>query len=259
MRHIAVLGLIFLSGAFFVGQNVYAVGYIKYGGVDGETNIESSSTLQLQTPASSSSDTLEDDGENAANPALLEIDTIRGESPESSSTNSSDRLQDGGSANDWLISISSVEVRGWDPEKKEEFVASVKTAAEIESGQDLENFATGILLEDENVRSIEMNEERIGILYKMPSRFLGIFGGSLNMQLEVGRDGAVEVKLPWYSFLFRKLVLVNDIKSDMEANLPEMDDEVLVLFETQARTMMTMSDILKTRHDTVKNSIGNMR
>lgn len=200
-----------------------------------------------------------EEGGSAAGPALLEIDTIRGESPENSSTDSSDRLRNAGPVTNWPISVSSREIRGWDAEKKQEFMVSIKTAAEVQSGQDLENFAKGILLKDENVEFVEADEENVKVTYKMPARLFGIFTASLNTRAEVMRNGTVKVALPWYSFLFKKQFVVNDIKSGLETNLPELDDEVLVLFETRAKVLTTLSTIMKTKHDTAKNSINNLR
>jgi len=196
----------------------------------------------------------------AAGPAILEIDPIEGDP---------DHLEKDGvvqhneSDLDFVqkntVSIDARKIRGWDEKKKSDFLETVKEHAEVKSRQELENFAKGVLLRDENVKSIQADEEKVKMEYKMPARFLGIFNTSLVARTEVTHDGSVKVAYPWHSFLFKKLVGVSDIKSQTEANLPEIGDEVLVLFETQAQTIMMLGDIMKTKHDTVKNSISNIR
>ncbi len=199
------------------------------------------------------------EGESAAGPAILEIDTVRGESPENSPPDSTDRLKNSELIDDWPISADAADVRRWDSEKKREFMASVKMEAEVRSEQDLENFAKGILLKDENIKSVEADKEKVKIAYKMPARFLGIFGASITTRAEVAHNGEVKVSLPWYAFLFKKLVSTGDTESEARASLPEVGDEVLVSFESRARAMTTLSNIMKTKHDTIKNSIGNIR
>lgn len=157
------------------------------------------------------------------------------------------------------VAVEAREIRGWSDTEKNDFIKTVKAHAEVKSGQDLENFAKGVLLKDENAESIEANEESVKISYKMPARFLGVFRTSITAHVEVLRNGEVNVFLPWYAFLFKKLVSTGDVESEARASLPEVGDEVLVSFESRARAMTTLSNIMKTKHDTVKNSIGNIR
>ena len=142
-----------------------------------------------------------------------------------------------------VISAKAREINGWDDEEKKDFLQAVKEHAQVESGQELENLARGVLLEDKNVKSIEASAEKVIIEYEMPARFLGIFNTSLIAHAGVARDGTVKVTFPWYSFLFKKLVSANDIKSEAEENVPEIDDEVLVLFQMQAKTIKMLSNI----------------
>jgi len=61
------------------------------------------------------------------------------------------------------ISIKAIDIRGWDKEKKVEFLNTVKTYAEISSDRELDNFATGVLLRDENVASVSLNQEEVNV------------------------------------------------------------------------------------------------
>ena len=51
------------------------------------------------------------EGESAAGPAILEIDTVRGESPENSPPDSTDRLKNSELIDDWPISADAADVR----------------------------------------------------------------------------------------------------------------------------------------------------
>jgi len=196
-----------------------------------------------------------DTGESAAGPALLEIDPIDGEIPESKAPEGK-TVQYNESDLDFMqknvISANAREIDGWNDEEKKNFLQAVKEYAQVKSEQELENFAKGVLLEDNNVQSIEVSEEKVDLAYEMPARFLGIFNASLVARAEVRREGIVKVTFPWYSFLFKKLVVVRDIESEAEANVPEIGDEVLVSFETRARVIRTLHTIMKTKHDTAK-------
>lgn len=273
MQNIKFYIVLVMLLAFFPGENANAAvnAYLKLdsrGGVTEATGENPSGDTGViapppEEPTESGRDVYLEiggvDGETAAGPALLEIDTIRGESPEDSSVEPSDRLKNAGPEDGWSVSIMARELRGWAADEKQAFLATVKTQAEVKSEQELENFAKGVLLKDENVKSVALSQEKMSISYEMPARFLGIFPTSLTMRAEVATDGTVKIALPWYAFLFKKLFAMGDIKSEMVASLPEVEDEVLVSFEMRASVMTILNDILKTKHDTAKNSINNIR
>ena len=232
-----------------------------------------SASLEVRAGASSTSSEAKgnveyewkvEEGEKAG-PALMEIDTIRGESPETKLQESGEKggtedINIGvGELQGNAVSVSAVEVRGWDPKQKQEFLATVKTHAEVRSEQDLENFAKGVLVQDENVEDVAIGEEGVQIRYRMPAKFLGIFNASLAVRTEVDAEGRVKVRFPWFGFLYAKSVSAAELETEVSAALPEVGDEVLVSFEAQAQTVTTVSNVLKTKHDTVKNSINNVR
>jgi len=157
------------------------------------------------------------------------------------------------------VSVKAVQVRGWDPVQKKEFLAEVKAHAEVKSGQELENFARGVLLKDENVGSIEMNEEGIQIAYSMPARFVGVFKSSVRAHVAVDASGRVKVKYPWYGFLFGKVTSAVEIEAEAQTAFPEVDDEVLVGFEHRASALENLVTILKNSHEITMNSIRNLK
>jgi len=157
------------------------------------------------------------------------------------------------------ISVQAVEVRGWDTKQKKEFLTTVKTHAEVKSEQELGNFAKGVFLKDENVKAIATEEDVVQIDYNMPVKLFGIFNSSLKVHVNTDAKGQTKVKYPWYKFLFKKLVSASELKDSVEAALPEVDDEVSLGFEQQANIIQTISNILKTSHDSAMNSVRNMK
>ena len=164
------------------------------------------------------------------------------------------------------VSASAVEVRGWDPKQKQEFLATVKAQAQVRSGQDLENFAKGIVIHDENVEEISSDEDSVEVRYRVPAKFLGFFETTLPVTVvankaegELGKG--VKVHFPWYRFLFGVSDQVSETSLETSVNsavIADLDIGALD-FAVSARLYSAISNVLKTKHDTVKNSIGNIR
>ncbi len=168
------------------------------------------------------------------------------------------------------VSAQAVEVRGWDPKQKGEFLETIKEHAQVASGQDLENFARGVLLKDENIDFVAIGEEGVQITYRMPAKFFGVLSTTLPAQAQVtfgdGERGrvpeGVSVRFPWYRFLFgvSEEVQAGSLEESLASEL-EGVGEITESNEPQklAQVLQTLSNVLKTKHDTVKNSIGNIR
>lgn len=169
------------------------------------------------------------------------------------------------------VSVSAVEIRGWNPQKKEEFLVTVKEHAELQSEQDLENFATGVLLKDKNIKSAELSEDSIDIEYSVPAKFLGIFNGSIKVnisakkggeEIETDKYGRVKVKFPWYRFLFRteEIVRPKQIKTVLNKELVDLQEiGIENNIQRQAQVLSIMSDVMKSAHDTATNIIRNLK
>ena len=279
-------------------SSAQAATYMKLGDVKGESmGATSTGGLQVTTQiAATTSPEAKgkvdiqfkvEEGEKAG-PALLEIDTIRGESPDAKPQGAGEKggtedinigvgeLQEGAQVVqhnqtdlDFLkgntVSASAVTVRGWDPKQKQEFLATVKAHAEVQSGQDLENFAKGVLLKDENIEELSLNYEKIVINYRSSGKLFGFIPLSFTQEVELDTAGEnvgrVKVKMPWFSFLMRADVGGDDVEE--EASKQKDHDKWINIeswsFGERAEALSTLSNILKTKHDTVKNSIGNIR
>ena len=162
------------------------------------------------------------------------------------------------------VSVSAVEVRGWDPKQKQEFLATVKAHAQVRSEQDLENFAKGVLLENENMEEISLNFEKITMEHRSSGKLFGFipisFTQRVELEAEGGDAGRVKVKMPWFSFLLKADVPAEDIETEAEASISaNLGNNENWDFGGQAEIIATISNVLKTRHDTVKNSVGNIR
>lgn len=146
------------------------------------------------------------------------------------------------------ISVRAIEVRGWDAETKAELLAEVKTHAEVNSEHELEHFAQGTLLKNEDVESIEVDESKVRVRTHVPAKFLGVINTTVEGETTItfgdGEHGSVKVKFPWYRFFFKMDDRFNE-ESVAASLLPEIDDEVLVHAEASMKPSMQASIIAK--------------
>ena len=162
-------------------------------------------------------------GESSAGPALLEIDTIRGESPddekkgnveinwkveegqklvpvfleiggidgEATAAQANDRLVNAGPSTGWPaggVYVASGDVNGLTTEQKQAFLATVKTWAEVKSEQDLQNFAVGVMMQEaQPAESLSLNYEKIKFTYNMPAKWLGIIPASYKAEVSIDK------------------------------------------------------------------------
>ena len=171
------------------------------------------------------------------------------------------------------VSVKAVEVRGWDPDKKQAFLGTVKAHAEVKSGQDLENFATGVLLKDENIESVSFNNGEIKVEYKAQGKLFGFiphtYRETITVDAKAEASGRVKVRFPWYQSLLTPGLSADDITKSLGDNLVNFNPlatgaaAVSANAEADAHTLAgaleAISSVLKTKHDTVKNSINNIR
>lgn len=161
--------------------------------------------------------------------------------------------------------VQDVEVRGWDPEKKQEFLATVQAYAQVKSGQDLENFAKGVLLKDENVSEVTYDDTEIAVEYKGRGKLLGFIPLGYTHRVTVDTDASaserVKVHFPWYRFLLKTGLDAKEIETEIAANLSAdlTAGDTGAKISAYAKAFVSISNVLKTKHDTVKNSIGNVR
>ena len=157
--------------------------------------------------------------------------------------------------------MSAREMRGWDPKQKQEFLATVKAHAEVQSGQDLENFARGVLLQDENVEELAVEEEKLVVKYLSRGKFLGFIPLSFTQTVELDTDGddmgRVKVRMPWFAFLLRADVSAEELENELGINEKWMRASWNAAEIAEAFNILT--SVLKTKHDTAMAAIQNIR
>jgi len=154
------------------------------------------------------------------------------------------------------ISAEARKIRGWSESEKKDFLTTVKTHAQLKSGQDLDNFAKGVMIKDEKVEEVETNESVVEVRYKLPAKFLGVFGVDLsaivNVKFETKKTGRgpkeVTVKFPWYRMFF-------SLSSEARAEVLQTALDAAVTVRAQVPrdnvhaqngvTVQTISDVLK--------------
>ena len=196
-----------------------------------------------------------EEGESAALPAV---------EPDEIDYRDDDDDDDAIPTKDEDISLSAVTVRGWDPKKKEEFLAERKTFAEVKSGQDLENFATGILLDTDGIEEVALKQNEVEVSYEAKGKFLWLIPLSYTERLIASDSGGgvdFKVKKPWWGFLVSANVSPEETATETkDKHKQEIDIESWSWgASNQAHLLHTISNVLKTKHDTVKNSISNVR
>ncbi len=258
-------------------------------------------------------------------PVFIEIDDIKGETTDNESA-SNDRLVSAGPRDGWPaggVRIAVGDVKGLTTEQKQIFLTTVKTWAQVQSEQDLQNFALGAMLADDvPTETLSLNYEEIKFEYKLPAKLFGFIPTNYRAEVAVNKSdnwetGQVKVKFPWYAFLLRKGLSANELTHTVQQGVAEgkkkgnvgynwkveegekleqtgiEPDEIdfmgddssnqggpaileiggvegesddsykewidLSPWAQMAHTIQLVSDIMKTKHDTVKNSISNVR
>ncbi|MFA6272900.1 MAG: hypothetical protein WC673_00170 [Candidatus Paceibacterota bacterium] len=108
------------------------------------------------------------------------------------------------------VRIMARDIRGWDSTEKADFLASVKVAVEVRTSKDLENFAKGVLLKDDNIASVSADND-IVVAYKQKAKFLGFIPTTLNANVVATSKNDIKVKNPWYRFMFK---VENEVNAD---------------------------------------------
>lgn len=128
--------------------------------------------------------------------------------------------------------------------------------------QDFEKNTEKIVEADENISRAEVTPEKVEIAYKRPVKLFGFLPMTMNLRAVVDKDGNLKMHKPWYSFLTTSEV--DAFSAAVEADFKAQQDNLKTfkiqdLLQRQAQYFQSLTNILKTRHDTVKNSIGNIR
>lgn len=137
-------------------------------------------------------------------------------------------------------------------------------ADDILTPEDLGLFGAKLSDDDPNIAEVEIEDGVVSIDYLEPAKLFGFipFGLRTTAVGDVDADGATEVKVkfPWYHIFAKKLIPIDDIEAGIKAELEQFElTRLQTLHAQMAKMLQTISEVMKTKHDTVKNSIGNIR
>lgn len=82
---------------------------------------------------------------------------------------------------------AKVEVRGWDPEKKELIEAEVQTQVENDSA----------------IKSVEITQDNVNLKYATKAKLFAFIPITMNVDVSSSSEGRVKVKFPWYRFMVK--------------------------------------------------------
>ncbi|MDP1718905.1 MAG: hypothetical protein Q8L24_00560 [bacterium] len=144
---------------------------------------------------------------------------------------------------------ASVIVRGWDAEKKE--LVDV-----------LEKNAKATAEADENIVSAEVDKDKIEVIYRRPAKLFGFIPVAYYHAFTVDGKGNISNGKPWW--LMFASGDADQFGSDVDALFQDGQSKLRYIkaptdLEQQLQRFSALSNILKTKHDTVKNSINNVR
>jgi len=155
-----------------------------------------------------------------------------------------------------VIKSGDVQVRGWDPEKKEVTI----DPEDVEEAKDLLDFIGATVVSDENIEKVAISPERIELEYAQPAKLFGFIPMSLTAKVVLSKKDKLKVKFPWYAFLTSDNV--KEVKKDIDV-LSLAWGAVASIGDTEmqdkALKFQTISNLLRASHDTASNSIRNMK
>lgn len=159
-------------------------------------------------------------------------------------------------------------VRGWDPKKKEEIVAR---PLDVKTTDDLKVYVEAVALSDTEIKDIKIKKDVIEVKSREQRKLFGLIPVHLTRTVLVSfnlKDSSidpVDVDFSWWHVFVKKAESSEDLSTALvtELNLLKMEDMKRVRSESTismyAETLQRISNVLKTKHDTAKNSIGNIR
>jgi hypothetical protein len=211
----------------------------------------------------------------AQNAVYVKFDDVKGESDDSQGKSKPKEIIVVGSKVRAVISPgeqpAKVEIRGWDPEDKSEIIGGSET---VKNEEDLQLFAATAVTRDINIQEIKISEDEIHVDYATQAKLLWFIPVSMRERATVrfgdGEHGRipseVKVKFPWWHIFAKKAVKANNLTKSIEEELAKTGEDAQLAnidlqntFQKQAQVMQTLSNIMKTAHDTAMGIIRNLK
>lgn len=210
-----------------------------------EVEVKTSTTINSSVRAVGNDDSLEvttgTDDTEASTDAYLKIKGVDGESTE----------KKGNVEYEWKVEEGESATKGIEPDEIDVMADGEPLTPDfgiLLGGEESEERTQGllraqaVLLEnakasDQAIESVSLNYEKISTRVKHEVRVFGFIPATVEATVDIDAEQNVKVTFPWWTFLATG------------KNSDEIGDRVFA----------TISNVLKTKHDTVKNSINNVR
>lgn len=115
---------------------------------------------------------------------------------------------------------------------------------------------------DENISAAEVSEENVKVEYRRQAKLFGFIPVNYGHLVSLDRTGKLTGKKPWW-LAFAKDdadTFMSEMQALFQHNQTNLDFlKIKDLIDSQSQAFQTLSNVLKTKHDTVKNSINNVR
>lgn len=157
-----------------------------------------------------------------------------------------------------------VTVRGWDPEKKEEIIAHPE---KVKRSEDLKIYAEAVALNDAAIKGIKINKDSLQIESVEEGKLFGFIPVNMSsfvtLNFTASSSEAINVRLPWWNIFVKKTFKSGELKAELSGVFNPskwgIDNSTVLNAGHVSQALGDVSNVLKTKHDTVKNSIGNIR
>ncbi len=199
---------------------------------------------------------LSNDEAKSAVDAFLKLDDIAGESKDDDAVDDdtddirlakklTEIVIDGSTVRQ-KVEENEVEVRGWDPEKKE---VTIKPE-DVHKGEDFLDFVGAVIIGDENIENVSLNYGEIKMEYIQPAKLFGFIPMNLTAQVELSEKDEVKVSFPWYTFFTKNNA--KKVKDDIDvlslswgAEKGGKDTDL----QDRASKFQNISNVMKKAHD----------
>lgn len=160
------------------------------------------------------------------------------------------------------ISVAAGDVNGLTAEEKATFLTAVKTHAQVRSGQDLENFAKGVLVAHESIENVSLEEKKIVVAQRTQAKFLGFFPISYVQEVEVETAAEtserVKVRFPWFAFLLSGKVTADELAAELGDNDTWVRGNVTVEADI-AEVLDTVVSFLEMKHSAALSATASVQ
>lgn len=100
--------------------------------------------------------------------------------------------------------------------------ATTLSPVSVRTEADLTGYAAAQIENDENLERVRVDGSDVTVTYRAPAKFLGFLSSSVRVSATVDAEGEVDVRYPWYAFLF-----ASESEAALEAAIAERLDAAL--------------------------------